>query len=89
MKTMQIVRQARERARTILVQEWPQIRALAVATEDVAAAERVSDAFQLLLLADDVECRCHQDEPGAIGPSSSTPGAGSSLPAPGEEGELG
>jgi hypothetical protein len=83
----QIVHQARERARTILVQEWPRVRALAITAEDEVLLERIANAFQLLLLADDIECRCHQYGPGAIGLSSLTPGAGNTSPAPGGEGD--
>jgi hypothetical protein len=83
----QIVHQARERARTILVQEWPRVRALAITAEDEILLERMANAFQLLLLADEIECRCHQADPGVFGLFSLTPGAGSTSPAQGGEGD--
>jgi len=88
MKTVkQIVHDARVRARTILVERWHKVRALAVIAEDDKMLNGVADAFQLLIEADEVEDL--QNGPGAIGPSSLTPGAGNTSPAPGGEGELG
>jgi hypothetical protein len=86
MKTVkQIVHDARVRARTILVERWSKVRALAHTSEDDKMLNGVADAFQLLIEADAVEDL--QDEPG-VGLSSLTPGAGSSpLPAPGGEGD--
>jgi hypothetical protein len=86
MKTVkQIVHDARVRARTILIERWHKVRALAKTAEDDKMLNGVADAFQLLIEADTVED--FQDEPGAIGPSSLTPGAGDGPPAPGGEGD--
>ena len=50
----EIPRQVRDRAARTMLDIWPDARAMARTEEEIATFERLTEAFQALLLADNV-----------------------------------
>jgi len=53
-KAEETSRQVRDRASRTMLEIWPDARAMARTEEEVATFERLTEAFQALLLADNV-----------------------------------